>query len=249
MHPEKRRDDVKKRIFSALVVYFMIFMFPVFGFAGSCLECHQKYGVTVKVPTPPPIKIMVDGKEDLIGLDRAFQFHGHECAGIAIAYRAVQYGIKLLFPHEIPKRDDLMVTTRIPASGVRDFLDLFMKGDRGAEKAVPPAGMEKSRDGFVFTMLRKSTCDAVEIRLNPERFPTDFFVLNEKKMGDKITLKEWDKLHGYLKTLILEVPVQSDEELFGTPRPYKVIVWGTLKPGELDKNIRKARQEEKKKAL
>jgi len=33
--------------------------------------------------------------------------------------------------------------------------------------------------------------------------------------------------------------------MFGKPRPYKIMTWGTIGPGEQDRNVQKMRQKEK----
>jgi formylmethanofuran dehydrogenase subunit E len=236
-------------VFGVLVLFAVSMMSPAYVLAGDCMACHQKHGVEIRTPSVSPIKLKVDGKEQMITLDRAFAFHGHECPGMTIAYRAVQYGIELLFPGETPDRDDLLITSRTSAAGVKDFIDLVMKGDDPAKKTWPPVGIGKSRDGFDFLLVRKSTCQAVEIRLRQDSFPVDFYPLKQKVQDKSITRDEWNRLHGYMKEILLKFPSAPAEELFGKPMPYKMILWGTLLPGELDKNIRKMRQEEKRKLI
>lgn len=241
---------MKKEIFMATFLACAVLLSsPEAVYAGDCMACHQKYNVTVKVPAPQPIKMSVDGTVQILTLQQAFLFHGHECPGITIAYRAAQHGIELLFPGEIPRREDLVISSSTPAGGVKDFLDLLMKGDNPAGRTWPPVGMQKGRDRFVFTMMRKSTSEAVTLRLNTDLFPADFYPLKKKEKDKTITKAESNKLHGYVKNILMEVPVKPARELFGAPKPSKVIVWGTLERGEMDKNIRKLRQEEKKKAL
>lgn len=223
-------------------VFVAVCVLPAVVLAGNCLECHQKHGVTIRIPSVPPIKIMADGKEENITLDRVFRFHGDECPGAAIAYRAVQYGINLLYRNEIPERDDLLVVSRTPAGGVKDCIDFILKGDKPSEKALFPMGMEKSRDGFSFTVVRKSTCETVEVKLNKELFPVDFFPLKKKEQAKTITEDEWKRFHAHMKGMILGFSAKPAEEMFGRPEPYKTIIWGTIKPGELDKNMRKMKQ-------
>jgi hypothetical protein len=70
----------------------------------------------------------------------------------------------------------------------------------------------------------------VEIRLKPEHFPADFFDLKKMQSTRKLTSEEWEKLHDYMKSIILTFPDKSIEDLFGKPKPYKTITWGTLMP-------------------
>lgn len=233
--------------FTRLFLFAAVLVFPTLIFAAGrdCAQCHQKYGVTVTVPQIPPIRVMVNEKEEIITLERAFKFHGHECPGMTIAYLAIQYGVNLLFNDEIPERSDLLIASRMPSAGAKDLIDLLMKGENPSKRTWPPVGMKNSRSGFVFTITRKSKCEAVEVRLNEAFFPADFFLLKQKEKEGSITGEEWKRLHTYMKDIILKYPVKPIEELFGRPKPYKVIVWGTLGPGESDRHIRKMRQEER----
>lgn len=246
----------KSRFFSlappvvgGLILGVLCIMSPAHVSAGDCMECHKKHGVVIRVPDVQPIKVKTGGKERSLTLQGAYKFHGHECPGITIAYRAMQYGLDLLFPGETPDSDDLLITSRTSAAGVKDFIDLVMRGDDPANKTWPAVGMKTSRDGFDFLMVRKSTCQAVEIQLNQDNFPEDFYPLKKKEKDKTITVEEWNRLHGYMKNIILAFPVTPPEKLFGKPEPYKMLVWGDLLPGEQDGNIRKMRQAEKKKAL
>jgi len=240
----------QKMFLLLLLVIICCFCFPpLVVSADGCLECHRKHGVTINLPSVKPIEIMIDGKAHIITLDQAFKFHGHECPGMTIGYLAIQYGLNLLYPDRIPSRDDLLVTSITPAAGVKDMIDLLMKGKKPSDKTWPPAGMMNSREGFEFNIIRKSTCEAIKVTLNQKYFPLDFYPLKKKVKDKTITVEEWQKLHGYMKNIILTYPVKQAEELFGNPKPYKIILWGTLEKGELDKNIRKMRQEAKEAAI
>lgn len=231
--------------FTGLLLFAAACLSPAVTLADNCMECHQKQAVKERKLSAKPIRTMVDGNERIITLEGAFKYHGDQCPGTIIAYRAAQYGIELLFPNEIPERDDLLVVSRTPAGGVRDFIDFLMKGDNPLQKTPVPVGMEKSRDGFFFTITRKSTCETVDVRLDQALFPDDFFPLKKKKQEKTITEDEWKRLHAHIKGIILGFSAKPAEELFGRPEPYKTIIWGTIKPGELDRNIRQTKQKEK----
>ncbi len=218
----------------------------VAAFAHGCAKCHAENDVTIKIPAIAPIKVVVDGHERNITLADAFRFHGHECAGVTTAFRAVRYGIKLLYGAGVPSRDDLLILSKHPARGVLDLIDYVMKGDDELARTWPLKGMKKSRDAFAFTIIRKSKCLAVDVKLKPDMWPADFFKLKGKQKRKTLTEKEWDTLHEYMKNIILTFPEKTPEDLFGKPTPYKTLVWGTLKPSEIDRNIRKMRREKKR---
>jgi hypothetical protein len=143
--------------------------------ASDCNACHVSKGVRESVPAVEPIAIKADGKIRNISLNDAFRFHGHSCPGMATTFRAMQYGIRLLFNKEIPEQKDLAVISRTPVDGVLDMLDLLMIGEKQANKTSAPEGMTGGRDAFYFTLYRKSTSTAVDIHLKPEHYPKDFF--------------------------------------------------------------------------
>lgn len=217
--------------------------------AGDCNTCHQQHGVTPRIPLAAPIVIAVDGARQEIALEDAFRFHGHECPGATTAFLAVRYGIGILFSGETPARDDLMIVSRTSAQGPKDLIDLVMKGNSHARRTWPPVGMEKTQGNFTFTVIRKSTCEAVDLRLREGVWPADYFLLKKKEKAGVISHDEWNRLHGHTKEIITGFPARPPEELFGKPEPYKLILWGTLQPGELDRNIKRMRQEQKKKLL
>lgn len=217
--------------------------------ADDCMSCHAKNGVTVLVPQTEPIRIMADGKEQQISLAQGFKFHGHECPGMTTAFVAIRHGIKLLFGDTLPDRNDLLITSVTPADGVKDMIDLIMKGDSPSDRTWAPPGMKPDIHGFMFTLIRKSTSEIVEIKLKPSLFPDDFYQLKQKQKSKKSTVEEDQRLHDTMKNIILGFPVRPAEELFGTPKPYKLLLWGTVQDGEMDRHIRKMRQAEKKKQL
>ncbi len=195
-------------------------------FGEDCNICHTAKGVRERTPDIPPIRMLVDGRECSISLADAFRFHGHSCPGVTTTFRALQYGIRLLFGNEIPERKDLVVFSKTPTSGSLDLLDLVMIGATRKEKTAAPKGMQAGRGNFQYLLYRKSTHTAVEIRLKPELYPADFFDYKKKQSAGELTPEEWDTLHGYMKNIILTFPGESLETLFGTPEPYRTIPWG-----------------------
>jgi hypothetical protein len=213
----------------------------VFANGEGCRGCHDKYNVTYALPRVDPILVKVDGKTVAIDLLTAFSHHGHECPGMTTAYLAMQYAFQLLYGDEIPERSDLMIASRMPRGGPMDLIDLIMKGDNPA-LATWPLEAKPSPNLFVFTVFRKSTAEAVDIRIKPGVIPDDFFVLNQKQKNKTITMEEWNRLHQYLIQIINVNPTKSKAELFGKPKPYKVLWWGTLTAGEMDRHIRQIRK-------
>ncbi len=238
----------KKLIFACVItIITMCCFYPNFVYSNDCLSCHNKNGVKVTVPATEPIKIWVDGKLQTIKLEDAFKFHGHECPSMTTAFLAIRYGISLLFKDHVPERDDLMIIARTPTGGIKDLIDLVMKGDNPNKKTWPPPGMKNDQNKFTFNIVRKSTSETVEIKLKPTYLHADFIYLQKKQKDNNLTQKEQDLLHGYIKNMIKEFPLKTDEELFGNPESYKVIFWGTIDTGEMERNAKKLRQEKQKK--
>jgi len=198
--------------------------------ASNCNSCHASKGVRESIPAVDPITIKTDGKIRTISLPDAFRFHGHSCPGLTATFRALQYGLHLLFGKEVPESQDLAIVSRAPLSGGLDLLDLVLMGEKRERKTYPPEGMKPSRDTILFTFYRKSTSTAVDIQLKPEHYPKDFFEYKKKQTAKKLTPEEWQVFHGYMKDMILKFPTLSFEDLFGKPQPYKTILWGNMAP-------------------
>ncbi|MBN1833058.1 MAG: hypothetical protein JW896_13205 [Deltaproteobacteria bacterium] len=218
-----------KKLFISLTTLLLLAPASI-AFADGCSECHAKKGVEESIPSIAPIKINEDGVTRSISLSDAFRFHGHSCPGVTTTFRALQYGIFLLFGDEIPEKNDLVIFSKTPTKGSLDMLDLVMIGEKREKGTTAPEGMKASRENFSYTLYRKSTCTAVDIQLIPSHYPKDFFELKKKQSAQKLTSEEWDMLHDDMKTIIRTFPQKTFETLFGNPKPYKTITWGSLLP-------------------
>jgi hypothetical protein len=194
----------------------------------ECVKCHMESAVKESAPITDPILIKTDGKIRSISLEEAFAYHGHSCPGVATAFRAMQYGIKLLYGSDVPEQGDLVVFSRTPTPGSRDMLDFLIIDQKGAKKTDIPKGMKSGRDNFNYTLYSKSNATAVDIQLKPENYPEDFFKLKKKQAAQELSPEEWDRLHEYMKNIILTFQTMPFEKLFGKPEPYKVIAWGEI---------------------
>jgi hypothetical protein len=198
--------------------------------AASCIECHTEKGVELKIPDTAPIQLMRQGEKRTVTLDDAYAHRGHPCVGVTIAFLAVRQGISLLCGSEIPEQTDMAVLTKSGAGGAFNFLDMLLKCKKeGAQTEVPPA-MKPSRESFIFTVVRKSTHQAVDIQLKPDQLPEDFFVLAQKHKAGTATPEEWEKLHGYIGKSIMTFPAMAPEALFVQAQPYHLMAWGCLMP-------------------
>ncbi|MCK4590960.1 MAG: formylmethanofuran dehydrogenase subunit E family protein [Candidatus Latescibacteria bacterium] len=201
------------------------------SFAGADLDIGEDY----KVPDIPPIKVMEDGKEVVITLADAFEYHGHPCPGVCIGFRALTYAIEHLWGDTIPEREDLIVFSRGPMCGVVDVFTLVTYGDSKVKpdtvtQATPgppiPKGMIAGRDKFWFTIVRKSTGDALDIRVNGGLFPKDFFSLKKKVKSKKASDAEKEQLDAYKREMVRAFPTLPVAELFEKLVRYQVIMWG-----------------------
>lgn len=196
------------------------------AFGNECIKCHKEKGVEESVPKPSPILMKTEGTTRSLSLADAFKQHGVSCPGITTAYRAMQYGIKLLYGDTIPEQNDLVVFSRTPVPGSRDFIDLLLYDKKNPQKTAIPAGMPAGPDKFFYTIYSKSMSTAVDVQLKPQNCPKDFFKLKKKQKSNSLSPEEWDTLHDHMKNMILTFQTMPFEKLFGKPVPYKVIMWG-----------------------
>ncbi len=209
----------------------LVNMFLIVSSVGADLDMGKDY----QVPDIPPIKVMEDGREVVITLADAFEYHDHPCPGVCVGFRALTHAIELLWGETIPERDDLVVFSRGPMSGVLDIFNLATYGDLKAKAdAVTqatsgpsiPKGMTAGRDKFRFTIIRKSTGDAVDIELKKDLFPKDFFSLKKKIKSEKASDAEKEQMDAYKREMVRTFPAMPVTELFEKPVRYQVIMWG-----------------------
>jgi len=193
----------------------------------------------------PPITVIQNGQERIIGLTDVYDFHGGACPGATMAFQALRYGLVLLYDEDTPVLDDLVIISR-SAGGPLDLFDLFMKGEDKSKRTWPPPDIIMSAENFDFQFLRKSTMKAVTIKLQDGLWPVDWFELKAKNKTETITNTEEKKRETDRKHIISEFPSKSFVELFGKPEVYPFIAWGHIEPGEFDLHIRDLRRESRR---
>jgi len=189
-----------------------------------------------------PLKYTVDGEPRTLALCDVYRFHGGVCPGATMAFRAVGYGLELLFGDEIPELADLLIISKAPG-GPMDLFDLMIKGDNPALRTWPPTGMTNSADNFSFQFLDKSKLKMVTVELKQGLWPDDWFVLRDKNREGVITPEEEKKRLADRQHVINTFPTRSYAELFGQPRVETFVIWGEIEPGEMDKRIRVYRRQ------
>jgi formylmethanofuran dehydrogenase subunit E len=119
--------------------------------------------------------------------------------------------------------------------GVVDVFTLVTYGDSKVKpdtvtQTTPgppiPKGMISGRDKFWFTIIRKSTGDALDIRVNGDLFPQDFFSLKKKVKSKKASDAEKEQLNAHKREMVRTFPTLPVTELFEKLVRYKVIMWG-----------------------
>jgi len=219
------------------------------GWSAEYADSNQQKSHTVQTPPLNPLEININGQNQAITLQQAFAFHGHTCPAMTTAYRALQHGIQALYGDTVPSRQDLLVISLTPAGGAKDLLDLLMKGNDVNSKTWAPPGMVNDLDGFKIMIIKKSSSEAVDVKINPANFPADYFQLKEKARNNTITTEEKGRLNNYLKKILIGSATTPADLLFGAAKPYKLIFWGNVESGEMDRHIRNMRRAEKAKQL
>ncbi len=213
---------------------------------SSAYSQERKYPASIE--KLEPITFMQSGEKRTVGLADAFDFHGGcgACPGATMTFMAVGYGLNLLYGDETPDLDDLVITTRAPG-GPMDVIDLLMKGGDKSKRTWPPAGITMSADNFVFRFYRKSTMEGVTVRLKQGLWPEDWFELRKKSKNGTISAAEQEKRQKDRERIVREFPGKSFQELFGEPEVYKLMVWGHIQPGEMDRLNRELRRKQRSK--
>ncbi|MCF4151304.1 hypothetical protein L2W58_05765 [Dethiosulfovibrio sp. F2B] len=163
-----------------------------------------------------------------------------------MSFMALSYGTSMLFTDGEPVNfEDLVIFARAPGGPI-DLLDFFVKGRDNTKRTWPPSGMISGMKSFTFDFMRKSTLQGVHVELQDGLWPSDWFELKKKKKTGTITKQEEQKQNDNRAYVLNQFPLKSFQELFGTPRPYTFVGWGTLESGEMDKLIRAQRHRSRK---
>lgn len=240
---KKTSKRMARQVLTGLVL--LLVGLPGLALAGDCRQCHEQQGVEVKLPPTAPLRLQQATGERRIELADLFAFHGHECPGATTGFLALRHGLELLFPGELARPEDVLVISRTSAGGIKDLIDLVMKGDKPAARSWPPVGLGNGPDRFSFVLIRKSTSEMLEIALRPEALPQGFMALKQQQKQGGLTPEGEQRLHDATKQMILEFPTRSAQELFGTPRPRKIMLWGTVAAAEQDRHVWQQRQQAK----
>lgn len=220
----------------------MIFILVSASALPAAADCGAgKKGYTQAARDLAPITVIRGGETLNLSLVDVYESLKHPCLTGTIGFLAAKYGLGLLYGEETPVIEDMVAFGRAPG-GSMGALDFIFKGYNPRNKTWPPHGIKNSADNFVYQFLRKSTMQAVTIRLKDGMWPADWFELREKQHAGTIT-EDQRKKRGQDRRFILEnYPAKDFEELFEEPDLYTFIVWGHIKKDEIDKRIRQQRR-------
>ena len=159
-------------------------------------------------------------------------YHEHPCPGSIVAFRAARYAIELLWDAEVPKQDDLVILCRGPMHGALDVFALVTKGpiqpkaDAISQASPVLKEMKVGRESFVFTVIRRSTGEVVELRMKATVYPEEFFSLRKAMKQKKASPADQEQFKDYQRELIEELPHLDRVELFESPVRGRVVMFG-----------------------
>ncbi len=184
------------------------------------------------LPDLSAIRLIDKDKAVSITLQDAFAYHGDPCPGAIVAFRGVQLAGRLLWSDAIPRREDIVILSRGSMYGLLDVFALVTRGpieckaDAISQPSKVLGSMPISRDSFAFTIVRRSTGEAVDLRVKPTVYPDEFFLLRGKAANGEATPAERGRLKRYKAGLIDAIPRRTEGELFEPPVRYRVLMFG-----------------------
>ena len=201
---------------------------------NSLFTLADERGVAADMAAPDLGEIVIaDGDSEVsITADDVLAYHGHPCPGGIVAFRAIQYATRLLWGNETPSRDDVVIFSRGSMYGVLDVFALVTKGpipiktDAISQPSPVLKEMKISRGSFAFTVIRRSTGEAVDLRMNETLYPEDYFALRKKVKQETASGNEKGRLRKCQRDLIKGLPQLDDAELFEPPVRYRVLMFG-----------------------
>ncbi|WP_045217061.1 hypothetical protein [Desulfonatronovibrio magnus] len=227
----------------------MMFLVLVMGSAlPATADCGAGDGsYTQAARDLAPVTVIRGGETHNLSLVDAYEFLEHPCLTGTVSFLAAKYGFGLLFGEETPVIEDIVSISRAPG-GSMGALDFIFKGDNPRDKTWPPHGIESRGDNFVYQFLRKSTMQAVTIRLKDEMWPSDWFELRAKQHAGTISEAQSKKRSQDRRFILENYPAMNFEDLFEVPDQYTFIAWGHIEKGEIDRRIRDQRRQVREQA-
>ncbi|MCW7754050.1 hypothetical protein OOT00_08630 [Desulfobotulus sp. H1] len=190
----------------------------------------------------PPITAMQNGEIRSIHLTDIYDHYHTSCAGTLMSFIGIRYGLETLFGDETPDLDDLLVMT-LAGGGPLDTLDYILKGGNPADRTWPPPGIASEFDHFIFQFFRKSTLEGTTVSMKPDAWPSDWFELREKFKNKTITEAEEKKRRENRRSVVQAFSTKNPDELYDSTGVYTFIPWGDMTEGEMTRNIRNQRRQ------
>jgi hypothetical protein len=100
------------------------------------------------------------------------------------------------------------------------------KADAISQPARVLKDMRISRESFAFTIIRRSTGEAVDLRVTPTLWPDEFFTLKKKMKRGTTSPEERQRIKQYQRRLIVAISKLKESELFRPPVRYRVLMFG-----------------------
>ncbi|WP_291323143.1 hypothetical protein [Desulfonatronospira sp.] len=237
--------NLQLRALTGLMVFLLLVCGSALPAAAGCGAGDGGY--TQAAMDLEPIIVIRDGETHNLSLVDTYEFLEHPCLTATVAFQAARYGLEMLYGGETPVIEDVVAFSPA-AGGSMGALDFIFKGDNPRDKTWPPAGITRSADNFVYQFLRKSTLQAVTIRLKDKVWPEDWFELREKQHDGTITEAQRKKRSQDRRFILENYPAMEFEELFEDPDLFTFIAWGHMEKGEMDRKIREQRRQAREQA-
>ena len=157
-----------------------------------------------------------------ISIEDVGKYHGDICPCVIIGFRATHLAISEIWGGEIPKRSDFKIISKSPTLGTQDAFDFITRaktgrnrqGDFKVELPEETNYENLSNANFVFSFIRKSTNDSIEIQIKEEVFPESYFELRKQVKFGKATQKEKEAFKSAKQKLKYRLMNLPSDELF-----------------------------------
>jgi len=144
----------------------------------------------------------------------------------------MQLAARALWPDAVPQRDDIVIFSRGSMYGVLDVFALITQGpdlpkaDAISQPSPVLEAMPVSPESYAFTVVRRSTGEAIHLRVKPTLYPKEFFPLRKKAVEETATPEERRQLKQHRAKVFEKVFRRSEAELFETPVRYRMLMFG-----------------------
>ena len=197
----------------------------IYAYDGKALAPHPGLEKWIEITVSKEIhdlNIQIQDNEEIlnISIEDVGEYHGHICPCTAVAFRAAQLALSKMDL----VRGDIKILSAHPSDGHEMTFEYILGSNEDLTIELPEGtdAANLGKNNYVYTFIKKSTGESMEIRVKEEIFSWGFFELRKKikaKTATEKEIKAFKSAKKELKEKLLYLPV---DDLFTWEKKVKI---------------------------